>query len=182
MTYTIDGQTYTTRTVDKGTEIKSLPNIAVPSKEGYTFGGWYSDTALTTSLSSASGTVTADMEVYGKWTPVTGTIKYDLNGGSGSFADQTKTYGQSLQLHMAAPTRTGFTFKGWATTATGAAVYQPGDMYATEIGKSTVTLYAVWEQITFTVTLPSGTGYSVSTTQSTTVKRLTAIQMNHCSK
>ena len=171
VTYTIDGQAYTTRTVDKGTAISSLTGIVVPSKQGYTFGGWYSNAGLTTALGSATGTVDGDMEVYGKWTPVQGTIKYDLNGtgATGTFADQTKFYGQALKLHETAPTREGYTFKGWATTATGAAVYQPGDMYATEIGEDMVTLYAVWEQITFTVTLPSGTGYSISTEQSTTV-------------
>ena len=170
VTYTIDGQAYTTRTVDKDTLVKSLANIAVPSKEGYTFGGWYSDTTLNTALGSASGTVDGDMEVYGKWTPVQGTIKYDLKSGSGSFANQTKVYGEALQLHPAIPTRTGYTFKGWATVEDGVAVYQPGDMYATEIGTGEVTLYAVWEQITYTVTLPTGTGYSISTSQSTTVE------------
>ena len=70
------------------------------------------------------------------------TVSYNANGGSGAPASQTKTYGVNLTLSSTVPTRAGYTFKGWATSSTGAVVYQAGGTYT---ANSSVTLYAVWE-------------------------------------
>ncbi len=70
-------------------------------------------------------------------------VKYDANGGTGAPAAQTKTHGQALTLSSTAPTRSGYTFKGWATSAGGSAAYQPGGSYTAD---TAVTLYAVWQQ------------------------------------
>ncbi len=43
-----------------------------PTKAGYTFGGWYSDTALTSAY-SFNTVVTANITLYAKWTPSGGT-------------------------------------------------------------------------------------------------------------
>ena len=70
------------------------------------------------------------------------TVSYNANGGSGAPASQTKTYGVNLTLSSTVPTRAGYAFKGWATSSTGAVVYQAGGTYT---ANSSVTLYAVWE-------------------------------------
>ena len=70
------------------------------------------------------------------------TVSYNANGGSGAPASQTKTYGVNLTLSSTVPTRAGYAFKGWATSSTGAVVYQAGGTYT---ANSAVTLYAVWE-------------------------------------
>lgn len=70
------------------------------------------------------------------------TVSYNANGGSGAPASQTKTYGVNLTLSSTVPTRAGYAFKGWATSATGAVAYQAGGTYS---DNSAVTLYAVWE-------------------------------------
>ena len=41
---------------------------ADPTKDGYTFGGWYSDSELTTAWDFADDTVTGNMILYAKWT------------------------------------------------------------------------------------------------------------------
>lgn len=74
-------------------------------------------------------------------TDVTYTIKYDANGGSGAPSSQTKTWGTNLTLSSTKPTRTGYQFAGWATSATGAVAYAAGGIYSTN---SAATLYAVW--------------------------------------
>ena len=57
---------------------------------------------------------------------------------------QTKTLGEALTLSSTVPTRTGYTFLGWATSADAdAAEYQPGDSYTDD---ADVTLYAVWQE------------------------------------
>jgi len=75
--------------------------------------------------------------------PTTYTLTYDANGGTGAPANQTKTQGTALTLRSTQPTRSGYTFKGWATSATAAtAQYQPGGQFTTD---ANTTLYAVWE-------------------------------------
>lgn len=80
------------------------------------------------------------------------TIAYNANGGSGAPSSQTKTHGTNLTLSSTKPTRTGYTFKGWALTKTdadnGTWYYQPSGT----CGKNEdLTLYAVWSENKLTV-------------------------------
>ena len=56
----------------------SVAKPADPTREGYTFGGWYADEACTKAY-DFSAAVTADMTLYAKWTKKAA----DNNGGSG---------------------------------------------------------------------------------------------------
>ena len=76
------------------------------------------------------------------------TVSYNANGGSGAPGNQTKWYGSTLTLSSTKPTRTGYTFQGWATSAGGSVAYQPGQGYGND---ANVTLYAVWKANTWTV-------------------------------
>ena len=76
------------------------------------------------------------------------TVKYNANGGSGAPGNQTKWYGSTLTLSSTKPTRTGYTFQGWATSAGGSVAYQPGQAYGND---ANITLYAVWKANTWTV-------------------------------
>ena len=76
-------------------------------------------------------------------TPTTYTLTYNANGGSGAPANQTGN--GSITLSITKPTRSGYTFKGWATSSSATtAQYQPGASYNLT---ANVTLYAVWEKI-----------------------------------
>lgn len=77
------------------------------------------------------------------------TVSYNANGGSGAPASQTKWYGSVLTLSSTKPTRTGYIFKGWATSASGGVVYAAGGQYGTD--GSNITLYAVWSENKLTV-------------------------------
>ena len=77
------------------------------------------------------------------------TVAYDANGGTGAPATQTKYYGSILTLSTAVPTKSGLTFKGWATTPNATvAQYQAGGQYGTD---ENVKLYAVWGTNSYTV-------------------------------
>ena len=76
------------------------------------------------------------------------TVSYNANGGSGAPGAQTKWYGSVLTLSGTKPTRTGYTFQGWATSAGGGVAYQPGQGYAND---ANITLYAVWKPNTWAV-------------------------------
>ena len=84
------------------------------------------------------------------------TITYNANGGSGAPSSQTKWLDESITLSSTKPTRTGYTFKGWATSASATtSAYDPGDTYTTN---AKLTLYAVWSIITYTVTYNANGG------------------------
>ncbi len=72
-------------------------------------------------------------------------VSYDANGGEGAPAAQVKEKGKALKLSTDIPTRSHFTFLGWAVskTATGAQ-YKAGASYTKD---ADVTLYAVWKPV-----------------------------------
>lgn len=70
------------------------------------------------------------------------TVSFNANGGSGAPSSQTKWYGETLTLSSTKPTRSGYTFAGWATSSTAtSATYSAGGSYT---ANSAATLYAVW--------------------------------------
>ena len=71
------------------------------------------------------------------------TVSYNANGGSGAPGSQTKIQDVALTLSSTKPTRSGYTFLGWATSSSAtSANYSAGGSYTSNAG---VTLYAVWK-------------------------------------
>ncbi len=50
-----------------------------PTKEGYTFGSWYTDTSYTTTWDIDNDRIEETFYLYAKWTPIFYTITYELN-------------------------------------------------------------------------------------------------------
>lgn len=117
------------------------------------------------------------------WTSYT--VKYNANGGSGAPSSQTKWKDQTLKLSTTKPTRTGYAFQGWATSASGSVVYASSANYT---ANASVTLYAVWKAITYTVSYNANGGsgapssqtktYGKTLTLSSTIPKRTAIEDN----
>lgn len=93
------------------------------------------------------------------------TIAYDANGGSGAPGSQTKWRDESLELSSTKPTRTGYTFQGWAMSSSGSVSYQPGASYTSNSG---VTLYAIWKANTWTVKFDANGGNGAPAAQTKT--------------
>ncbi len=100
--------------------------LPTPTKTGYTFAGWYSDEGLTVKVGDAGKgyTPNANISLYAKWTLVTYTITYNLNGGSVATANPTTYDVETATITLNNPTKTGYTFLGWYTNSnfTGTAV------------------------------------------------------------
>lgn len=97
------------------------------------------------------------------------TVSYNANGGTGAPGNQTKWYGTTLTLSSTRPTRTGYTFLRWNTNSSGTGTnYNPGDSYT---GNAALTLYAIWQANSYTITFDkqggSGGTDSVSITYDT---------------
>ncbi|GBU26239.1 hypothetical protein R83H12_02934 [Fibrobacteria bacterium R8-3-H12] len=121
-------------------------------KTGYTFDGW--NTAAngsgTSYAAGASYTPAGNVTLYAKWKANTYAVTYNANNGTGAPANQTKNYGASLTLSSTTPTRTGYTFNGWNTTAGGTGTaYAAGENYT---ANAALTLYAQWTPETYTIT------------------------------
>ena len=113
---------------------------------------------------------------------LTCTLTYDANGGSGAPANQTG-YG-NITLSSTKPTKSGYTFLGWADSADAtSAQYSAGGTYNLTANK---TIYAVWKKATVTKitvkTLPSKTSYYTGQTLDTAGLTLTATYDNGSTK
>jgi uncharacterized repeat protein (TIGR02543 family) len=123
------------------------------------FKGWATSSTATSAGYQPSGSISisSNTTLYAVWQKKTYSVTYNLNGGSGSFAAQTKTYGETLTLRSGEPTLAGYLFQGWATSENGDVKYAPGASYT---GNAALTLYAVWlvgTKIGFTFAQPSYT-------------------------
>lgn len=150
-------------------QVKSNGSVNAPSNSGsYSMG--YHDFVIN------KGTSSANISCYAKITSnssyVAGTksssatsisvpakpsytISYNANGGSGAPGNQTKWYGTNIVLSSSIPSRTGYSFAGWATSASGAVVYNAGSTYSTD---ANITLYAKWNPYTYTVSYNANGG------------------------
>ena len=99
------------------------------------------------------------------------TVSYSANGGSGAPSSQTKWYGETLKLSSTQPTRTGYTFAGWATSSTATtASKKPGDTYTSN---AAATYYAVWTPDVFAVSYDGNGGTAPTKTSRTYGKPFT---------
>lgn len=115
-----------------------------PTKAGHTFQGWGTSAADTTVDYAPGATYSANSAktLYAIWEANTYTVAYDANGGTGAPSAQTKTHGVDLTISSKQPTRTNYTFRGWATTKNGSVAYNSGGSYT---ANAAITLYAVWQ-------------------------------------
>jgi uncharacterized repeat protein (TIGR02543 family) len=84
-----------------------------PTRNGYTFGGWYDNNAFTgTSINSISAGSYGNKTIYAKWTANSYTITLDLVGGSGTRSIVGLT--DSVVSQPANPNRVGHVFVNWS--------------------------------------------------------------------
>lgn len=145
VTYNANGGTGAPSSQTKWKDQTLTLSSTKPTRTGYSFLGWSTSATATTATYSAGGSYTANASdvLYAVWKANTYTIKFNANGGTGAPGNQTKIYGKALTLSSVKPTRTNYTFKGWATSASATtAKYSAGGSYT---ANEAATLYAVWE-------------------------------------
>ena len=173
-----DPETYTVRYDANGgtgapasqTKTYGVPltlSMVKPTRAGYEFLGWATSKGAMASEYAPGERYTdeAGVTFYAVWryVPKTYTVSYDANGGSNAPGTQTKTENVALTLASTIPAREGYTFRGWATTQTATtADYQPGGNYT---ANAAVTLYAVWEKDSYTVSYDANGGTGAPSSQ-----------------
>ncbi len=144
------------------------------TRTGYTFKNWnkapaggstsYTDKQSVKNLTTTNG---ATVTLYAQWNPNSYTIKFNGNGNTGgSTASMSMTYDVAKNLTANGFTKTGYVFNGWNTKTDGS-----GTSYAnqqsvknlTSANGGTVTLYAQWKPITYTIKFDGNKATSGST-------------------
>ena len=137
----------TSITQNYGTSV-TLPT---PSKTGYIFGGWLRNGqpySVTTMPAEDGISLTA------KWDPITYSIVFDSNGGSGTTSSINNVkYDTKVNLSSNGFERKGYSFLGWSTSKTDTSNLLLNTQEVenlTSENDGVVTLYAVWEINTYT--------------------------------
>ena len=156
----------------------SIGSLPTPTRSGYAFDGWYTSATGGTKITDSTK-VTANTTVYAHWKANSYTVSYNVNGGTGSIASQTKTHNTNLILTTAKPTGKRFTvtynanggtvstssktvsqsFTNWNTAANGSGtVYNAGATYS---ANANVTLYAQYANPSIgSLPTPTRSGYA----------------------
>ena len=140
-----------------------------PTRTNFTFLGWATSASATSAQYQPGDTITPGKSItlYAVWSQNTFTLTYNVNGGTGG--PTTQSGKGNITLSSSKPSRTGYTFLGWATSASAtSAQYQSGTTF--NLTKDT-TLYAVWKQdpvtpTTFTLTYDANNGSGAPAQQS----------------
>lgn len=160
------GSAVSSKTVVSGNPVAKPDD---PTRSGYAFGGWYSDSALTTAYDFSS-TVTSDKTLYAKWNLLY-TVKFNSNGGT-AVADQSVASG-SVATKPADPTFVGYSFSGWYSDNALTTAFN----FTTPITADT-TLYAKWTVSNNYVTMGkyygAGLGRAYFSTNGTTWTEVTS--------
>lgn len=141
--------------------IGTLPTCSRAANNTYTyaFAGWF-DTAAATGGTKLTTTtkVTSNKTWYARWTATykNYTVTWNGNGGTPSKSSSSFHYNAALGT-LPTATRTGYTFKGWSTSASGSV-----NVSTTTKVTGNVTYYAVWQINSYTLTVTAGAGGTVS--------------------
>lgn len=136
-------------------------NLPTPTRTGYTFMGWYLDETKIENdflvIPSQSHTLSA------VWKANSYSISFDSNGGSSISTTLNGVYDE-IYGNLPVPTRTGYTFDGWHTSASGGTKIESTSKVNIT---SNQTLYAHWNINKYTVSITKGTGISTVTGEGT---------------
>ena len=150
--------------------------VVVSESTGYTFEGWYDSNGTKKSSSwtyeTASGSLfdpgwrkTWTLTYYAKFTANSYDVTLNPNGGTGSNQTISATYDAAMPSKLknnnsiVAPTRAGYTFLGYFDAQNGGKKYYNADLSSAKnwdkTPTGTATLYAQWQENTYTITWPT---------------------------
>lgn len=138
---------------------KAISAPAEPTRDKYTFGGWYADAELQNGY-TISVMPEKNLKLYAKWNPEQYTVQFNLNyTDSTIYQTQDIAYGETA-VKPNTPVRKGYDFVDWYATQDNA-----GDAFDFDtIIEEPMVLYAKWNETSTAglVFAENGDEYSVS--------------------
>ena len=110
-----------------------------PIKDGYTFGGWFKEKDCVNQWNFDTDTVSSDITLFAKWSPVICTITFDSMGGSAVEPVKIKP-GEKI-IKPTDPEKSHSLFGGWYREKN----YNDPWVFETDTVTADITLYAKWE-------------------------------------
>ena len=168
ITYDANGGTGAPSTTQITRGLTGFISSTTPTRQGYTFNGWNTNSSGTGTNYSASAAVTptADIALYAKWTLNTYaySIGFNNNGGTGTMTSLSGT-AASVTLTTNTFTRANYTFGGWNTSSAGTGTNYADGATISLSSTTTITLYAKWNAVVPgapTITSSSATSNSIT--------------------
>ncbi|MBQ4406893.1 MAG: InlB B-repeat-containing protein [Bacteroidales bacterium] len=145
--YTLDGGTLPSGIDNPTIYTSGTLTLPTPTRDYYTFDGWYQGNTKITSISG----ITADITLTAKWTLTEYKITYNLNDGTlpDGTANPTTYTVESSTITLPTPTRNYYDFDGWYDSDN----FEEGNVITTIDPADThadVELYAKWTPMTIT--------------------------------
>ena len=165
-TVTFDANEGVTSTESKTvTYASTYGEMPTPTRAGYTFAGWYTAESGGTKIEASTNvSISSDHTLYARWAANKYTVTFDANEGVTSTESKTVTYA-STYGELPPATRTGYTFAGWYTAASGGTKIEE----STKVSITTAqTLYARWTAKSYTVTFNANGGSPSTSSRSVT--------------
>lgn len=137
-----------------------------PVRAGYAFQGWKTDRDLQKDF-DVKGKIVTDTTLFASWKPISYSIAFDANGGSGEMEQLDAVYETMVALPANTFTAAGKTFAGWSLSASGEVMFYDGMQVKNlaTVNGATTTLYAKWENgsvATHTLTFETNGGSIVA--------------------
>lgn len=148
------GNAIDTQHVDYNNLVEQPSN---PSKEGYSFQGWFKDPEFNYSWDFATEKVMGISTIYAKWSINTYQVQFDPQGGTSTYSPVAAQYGSNV-AKPADPVRDGYTFMGWFSDVT---CETPWNFDLNTV-KADTTIYGKWDALAYTVTYDSQGGNDIT--------------------
>ena len=152
LTYVLDGGDFNaTAPTDYTVEDEVI--LPVPQRAGYAFAGWYLMPSNEIEIVSIAMGTAVSTTVLARWTLIDYRLTYVTAGGTFD-ADVPTVYTVEDEVVLPVPTRVGYRFKGWYTSPT----YLTPLVLIARGTASSVTVYALWEAVSYTLTVVTNGG------------------------
>ena len=112
ITYNLDGGRNSTSNPSSYTITSNTITFAEPTKNGYTFDGWYTDSKYTTPITEITSGSYGDVEIFAKWVINTYSITYHMPEGA-IHSNITQYTIESDIYSLLDAVLVGHTFAGW---------------------------------------------------------------------
>lgn len=134
--------------------------LTVPTNDGQTFGGWFTDENCTTQYDFTKPVTQIDgLTLYAAWSSSNYNVTYMLNDGTDTvYISATSAADAVIQSAPAEPTREGYVFDGWFKDSDCTNVWKFGS--GGDAVTANLTLYAKWTKLHLVTFYANGGTYS----------------------
>ena len=137
---------------------KTLPlTLKAPTRDGFTFGGWYQNPACSgNQVTTIDAGTEKNVSLWAKWNAIEYSVSYVLNGGINSDQNVAKYSILDTPVKLYNPTRDGCLFEGWFASSDFSGERMT---YLSKDNLGDVTLHAKWS-LAYTITYNTNGGFN----------------------